>query len=391
MTIIHYVGRYLPLTETFIYNYIISSIKHFDNVIIVCDTKIPETEKYYNIPEKVQIYTLNNTKLNTRYLRLKNYINHKTKFFDLLEQIYFISILIYHKPSIVHCHFGTTGLNFMKLQKRYKTNFKYVTSFYGYDISELIRRDINYSDNLKKLWIHCNGFFAEGPILAEKIIEGGAKKDKVLINPIVIDSTKYPTKSGKSEEKTEKILIVGRFVEKKGFHLFLISFGQLIKDGLIEKNKFKINIIGYGPFENDYKKIINEYDYKSIVDFKGALPLDDCIKSMRLSDFLIHPSLTAENGDSEGGAPTILIEAQMLKLPILTSNHADIPNIMGYDDFIANEGDIEDIKSNFMKLIKTDCIDTITSKGRDFVLKNHDLKNSIYYSTNLLEIIRKEK
>ena len=35
--------------------------------------------------------------------------------------------------------------------------------------------------------------------------------------------------------------------------------------------------------------------------------------------------MTAADGDSEGGAPTILLEAQAIGTPIVTTRHADIP------------------------------------------------------------------
>jgi colanic acid/amylovoran biosynthesis glycosyltransferase len=38
--------------------------------------------------------------------------------------------------------------------------------------------------------------------------------------------------------------------------------------------------------------------------------------------------VTATDGDSEGGAPTILLEAQAIGTPIVTTRHADIPHVV---------------------------------------------------------------
>ena len=58
---------------------------------------------------------------------------------------------------------------------------------------------------------------------------------------------------------------------------------------------------------------------------------------------LIHPSRTAVDGDSEGGAPTILLEAQAIGTPIVTTRHADIPHVApeGPGVFLCREHDVE--------------------------------------------------
>jgi colanic acid/amylovoran biosynthesis glycosyltransferase len=45
----------------------------------------------------------------------------------------------------------------------------------------------------------------------------------------------------------------------------------------------------------------------------------------------LHPSRTAANGDSEGGAPVTLFESQWLGIPALVSDHDDLPFVVGSD------------------------------------------------------------
>jgi colanic acid/amylovoran biosynthesis glycosyltransferase len=58
---------------------------------------------------------------------------------------------------------------------------------------------------------------------------------------------------------------------------------------------------------------------------------------------LIHPSVTAADGDSEGGAPTVLLEAQAIGTPIVTTRHADIPHVVpeGAGVFLCAEHDVD--------------------------------------------------
>ena len=49
------------------------------------------------------------------------------------------------------------------------------------------------------------------------------------------------------------------------------------------------------------------------------------------------------DGDSEGGAPTILLEAQAIGTPIVTTRHADIPNVVpeGPGVYLCDEHDVD--------------------------------------------------
>ena len=64
------------------------------------------------------------------------------------------------------------------------------------------------------------------------------------------------------------------------------------------------------------------------VEFTGMKPHADVIRHLATAAAFIHPSVTAGDGDSEGGAPTILLEAQAIGTPIVTTRHADIPHVV---------------------------------------------------------------
>ena len=63
------------------------------------------------------------------------------------------------------------------------------------------------------------------------------------------------------------------------------------------------------------------------VKFFGFLNHADCLHEMEQADIFLHPSVVAANGDTEGGAPTVILEAQALGMPVVSTYHADIPNV----------------------------------------------------------------
>ena len=63
--------------------------------------------------------------------------------------------------------------------------------------------------------------------------------------------------------------------------------------------------------------------------------------------------MTAANGDGEGGAPVILLDAQASGMPIVASTHADIPEYVrdGKSGLLAGERDVEGISERILHLV----------------------------------------
>jgi glycosyltransferase involved in cell wall biosynthesis len=55
--------------------------------------------------------------------------------------------------------------------------------------------------------------------------------------------------------------------------------------------------------------------------FTGFLPLPEVRRWLARSSVVAVPSVTAENGDSEG-LPTVILEAQAMETPVVTTRHA---------------------------------------------------------------------
>ena len=57
----------------------------------------------------------------------------------------------------------------------------------------------------------------------------------------------------------------------------------------------------------------------------------------------IHPSREAADGDCEGGAPIVLLDAQATGLPAISTRHCDIPEevLDGESGLLVSEGDTE--------------------------------------------------
>ena len=67
----------------------------------------------------------------------------------------------------------------------------------------------------------------------------------------------------------------------------------------------------------------------------------------------LSPSVTAQDGDSEGGAPVSIIEAQATGMPIVSTVHADIPEavVPGESALLSAERDVDGLAENLAQVV----------------------------------------
>jgi len=67
----------------------------------------------------------------------------------------------------------------------------------------------------------------------------------------------------------------------------------------------------------------------------------------------VSPSVTAEDGDTEGGAPVTVIELAASGMPVVSSLHCDIPEVLqdGVTGLLAQEKDVAGIESKLNWLL----------------------------------------
>ena len=88
------------------------------------------------------------------------------------------------------------------------------------------------------------------------------------------------------------------------------------------------------------------------------------------------PSITASNGDQEG-IPVVLMEAQATGLPIISTYHTGIPEVVidGKSGFLVHEKDVDALAEKLEYLIKHPEIwPEMGRYGRKHVEEKYDIK-----------------
>ncbi len=197
--------------------------------------------------------------------------------------------------ELAHCHFGSIGNKFVRIKNVLRLPQKFITTFYGYDISRAFKQyGPRLYDDLKG---ECSLFFVMSENARKRVIAYGFDADKVVVHPIGINVNDYPFRERMApDNRPVGIISVGRLVEKKGFD-------DLVKALAIARGKtskpFRCTIVGDGPMKHHITEMVRSLHLDPLVDFKGSMKIEDIIPLLSKMDFFVQPSKTAADGNME--------------------------------------------------------------------------------------------
>jgi len=179
---------------------------------------------------------------------------------------------------------------------------------------------------------------------------------------------------GQKEKKV--ILFVGRLAEKKGV-TYLIDAMKKIENAILV-------IVGEGPLNNQLKK---QALYKGDqIRFLGAKSHEELKTLLASADIFVAPSITANNGDSEG-LGLVLLEAMASGLPVVATRTGGIVQIIedGINGFLVEEKNSMQLAEAISQILSDDkIIERFKEKGFE-TIKKYDYREISKQYKNLYE------
>ena len=282
--------------------------------------------------------------------------------------------------DIYHAHFGTVGNSFLGVSKA--VDEPYVVSFYGWDASQKLREEPGCYD---ELFDEVDTVTVLSENMRSDLTKAGCPREKTHIQPLCIDTRKFSFHTTEYDEgETIRIATVARFVEKKGIEYALRAIAEL-------KHSYDIEytIAGDGRNREKITTLIRELDIGDSVTLLGWQPQERIAELMYDSHLFLLPSVTAESGDKEG-TPTVLLEAQSRGLPIVSTFHAGIPEIVedGKSGMLVPERDSDVLAGAIQEMVeRSSDWPQMGRHGREYVESTHSIEAASESILNLYKSI----
>lgn len=373
MKVLHIVENFSPLSETFIYDYITELEKQGVDNHVLTFIRHNEAER----PFKKVYIGKRNFNIIWIILRILSEIKKNPSKYFSLRRREIKKVVEEVKPEVIHAHFGQMGVLVAPIAK--KLNIPLVVTFYGYDASSLLKDEF-WLREYKKLWNSVNAITALSENMKNVLIDTGCFENKISIIHLsrkLDDITLKETQNG-----IRNFISVGRLTEKKGHADTIYAIKKVLDSGY----KINLKIIGEGPLKEELQNLIIDNKLQDNVKLLGAVKNEETLKQLYTADAFILCSKTAKNGDQEG-TPTVFVEAQAIGLPCISTLHVGIPEMIPDENkkFLAEEGNIEQIKDCIIRLINTEKSELIkvVERGRKKVEEEFNLEIEVKKLINI--------
>ncbi len=368
-TIAHVCQTYLPITETFIYRYL-TSFTRVQPVVLA-----EKRENVDDFPLDGDIYDCSNAKFSLPWL-----INGIAKKLSGDDDFCRSRVLKKSGASLLHAHFGPVGYGLL-CQKR-QLGLPLVTTFYGYDMSRLPEEAV-WRERYDELFRQGDLFLVEGSHMKKGLMAIGCPEEKIAIQHIAIDMKLFPFRE-RLPKKEDKVILFfcGRLTEKKGLVYALMALKEIVSSF----PNIVLRVVGDGDLRHELEAFIKEKNLGEYVEMLGFQSHEVVSQEMAQADIYIQPSVTAASGDTEGGAPTILLEAQAAGVPILATQHADIPEVVvdGDSGLLSPERDWQQFAANLVYLLEhQEKWKEFGKAGRSHVAAQYDIEKEVGKLENL--------
>jgi glycosyltransferase involved in cell wall biosynthesis len=209
-----------------------------------------------------------------------------------------------------------------------------------------------------------------------------AQKIHTIYNGLDMEKFKAPQNGRRLKNGCCELVAVGRLVPKKGFHVLVEACRLLKEKGL----NFRCRLIGDGELYSLLRELIQNYGLEKRLILEGACSQEELIdKHLSAADILVMPCIVAPNGDRDG-IPTVLLEAMAMKIPVISTEVAGIPEVIkdGNTGLLVQSGSHEKLAGGILALVENkELAGKFSSEGGAFVKKTFNREKNVKKLANL--------
>lgn len=275
------------------------------------------------------------------------------------------------KFDLVHAHFGLGAVYARPFARRHRLPL--VVTFHGYDVPLL---------SSPRRWLPQHLRYAiRGPQVLRQMALGlcastelytmlqalGVPAERLRVHRLGIDVETF-TPGARSGRFT--VVMIGRFVEKKGFAYGIEAFAAAAQ----VHTDMRLTVVGDGELEPQLRALARARGVADRVTFTGPLPPERVAALLATSQVLLAPSVVDREGNRESGLMVVKEASAGGTVPIGT-RHGGIPEIIddGVTGFLVPERDAAALGDRLQRLARDPVLrQQLASAGREKMLREYD-------------------
>ncbi|HUT78393.1 MAG TPA: glycosyltransferase, partial [Polyangia bacterium] len=292
--------------------------------------------------------------------------------------------------DVVHAHFGHNGIYAMGPARR--LGLPLVVSLHGRDVSVLAGSDKyrpswwHYLVRYRRLFREASLFLAASQDLKDLFVAAGCPAEKVEVFRLGIDLEAFRPGDGGEPGGEPTVLMIGRFVEKKG-HVFGIRAAARARAA---GARLRLVIVGEGPLGGEYRSLARTLGIEDMLELPGALPHVEVKRLLQGAAVLLAPSCVAGNRDRDSGL-IVAKEASACGVPVIGTVHGGIPDIVehGRTGFLVPERDDGAIAGHLASLLgDLEQQRAMGRAGREKMEREYDIRERVRALESVYDRVR---
>ncbi len=250
--------------------------------------------------------------------------------------------LVSEKVCCVLAEYGPTACNTLKIVEFLRLPL--VVHFHGFDATnkEVIS---DYREQYTKVFAYASAIVAVSRKMKADLIALGCPEEKMVVTPCGPNADFFKIEPSYT---SQQFVAIARMIDIKGPLQTILAF----KKTLDSFPQAKLVMIGDGQLLNTCKYMAKSLRITDNVVFRGVLNSNEIQQTLRESIAFLQHSFTLEGGVTEG-SPVAVMEAQAAGLPVVSTIHAGIPDVVVHEQtgLLVNEFDIDEMANHMVRLL----------------------------------------
>lgn len=256
--------------------------------------------------------------------------------------------------GLIHSHFGVEGTRNIGAAR--EAGVRHAVTFYGADATQAPRTQPAIRERYLELFESVDRVFCEGQAMAASLVNLGCSRDRIAVHRLGVDLEALPFRPRRWAKGTPlRVLIAATFRQKKGIPDAMKALGRIRTMTPIEVTLVGDSAGKPGDLEEKSRILaaVESAGLTSQTRALGFLSHAELLREASEHHVFLAPSLTADDGDAEGGVPVSLIEMAASGMAVVSTRHCDIPEaiIDGKTGWLAPERDPEALAAHLEWLI----------------------------------------